>query len=76
MPNPCWKIPILPISEIMFQVGFQDLSSFSNFFKHYSGYNPKISEKPLGSSIKSIPKGAAVKLKLILLRKIMMRLQT
>ena len=38
----------LPISEIMFQVGFQDLSSFSNFFKHYSGYNPKIFRKTFG----------------------------
>ncbi len=38
----------LSISEIMVQVGFEDLSSFSNFFKHYSGYNPKVFRKTFG----------------------------
>jgi len=31
----------LPISEVMVQVGFNDLSTFSNFFKHYTSYNPR-----------------------------------
>lgn len=39
----------LPVSEIMLQVGFEDLSSFSNFFKHYSGYNPKVFRKTFGA---------------------------
>lgn len=30
----------LPVSEIMRQVGFEDSSTFSRFFKHYTGYNP------------------------------------
>lgn len=30
----------LPVSEIMQQVGFEDSSTFSRFFKHYTGYNP------------------------------------
>lgn len=38
----------LPISEIMLQIGAQDLSSFSNFFKHYTGYNPKSFRKAFG----------------------------
>lgn len=31
----------LPISQVMTQVGFEELSSFSSFFKHYTGYNPR-----------------------------------
>lgn len=31
----------LPISDIMQQVGFEDISTFSRFFKHYTGYNPR-----------------------------------
>ncbi len=31
----------LPISQVMTQVGFEELSSFSGFFKHYTGYNPR-----------------------------------
>ena len=31
----------MPISEIMQQVGFDDISTFSRFFKHYTGYNPR-----------------------------------
>lgn len=38
----------LPVSEIMLQIGFEDLSTFSNFFKHYSGYNPKVFRKTFG----------------------------
>lgn len=38
----------LPVSELMLLVGFEDLSSFSNFFKHYSGYNPKVFRKTFG----------------------------
>lgn len=30
----------LPVSDIMHQVGFEDSSTFSSFFKHYTGYNP------------------------------------
>lgn len=30
----------LPVSEIMHQVGFEDRSTFSRFFRHYTGYNP------------------------------------
>jgi AraC-like DNA-binding protein len=39
----------LPISELMLLVGFEDLSSFSNFFKHYSGYNPKVFRRTFGT---------------------------
>lgn len=38
----------LSVSEIMLQVGSQDLSSFSNFFKHYTGYHPKGFRKTFG----------------------------
>ncbi len=31
----------LPISHVMQQVGFDDISSFSRFFRHYTGYNPR-----------------------------------
>lgn len=31
----------LPISDVMQQVGFDDISAFSRFFKHYTGYNPR-----------------------------------
>lgn len=31
----------LPVSDIMQQVGFEDISTFSRFFKHYTGYNPR-----------------------------------
>ena len=31
----------LPITEVMTEVGFDDYSSFSSFFKSYSGYSPK-----------------------------------
>lgn len=31
----------LPISDVMQQVGFDDISTFSRFFKHYTGYNPR-----------------------------------
>lgn len=31
----------LPISHIMGQVGFDDISAFSRFFRHYTGYNPR-----------------------------------
>lgn len=31
---------VLPVSEIMQQVGFEDPSTFCRFFKHYTGYNP------------------------------------
>lgn len=31
----------LPVSDIMRQVGFDDISAFSRFFKHYTGYNPR-----------------------------------
>lgn len=30
----------LPVSQIMHQIGFEDISSFSRFFKHYTGYHP------------------------------------
>lgn len=30
----------LPVSDIMIQVGIQDLSTFSKYFKHYTGYTP------------------------------------
>jgi len=30
-----------PISEIMQQLGFDDISHFSSLFKHYAGYSPK-----------------------------------
>ncbi len=38
----------LPVSEIMLRVGFEDISTFSNFFKHYSGYNPSVFRKTFG----------------------------
>lgn len=38
----------LPISEIMVQVGFEDLSSFSNFFKHHTGSNPRNFRREFG----------------------------
>ena len=31
----------LPITDVMTEVGFDDYSAFSNFFKSYSGYCPK-----------------------------------
>lgn len=39
---------MLPVSEVMLQVGCEDLSSFSNFFKHYTGYNPQSFRKSFG----------------------------
>lgn len=31
----------LQVSDIMREVGFDDISTFSRFFKHYTGYNPR-----------------------------------
>lgn len=39
---------LLPVSEIMLQIGSEDLSSFSNFFKNYTGYSPKGFRKTFG----------------------------
>lgn len=41
---------ILPISDIMLQIGFHDLSAFSKFFKHYSGYSPKSFRRTFGET--------------------------
>lgn len=47
---------MLPVSEIMLQTGSQDLSSFSNFFKHYTGYRPGSFRKAFGKAPdKSVP---------------------
>lgn len=32
----------LPVSDVMTQIGFDDISTFSSFFKHYTGYNPRL----------------------------------
>lgn len=35
----------LPVSAIMERLGFDDISTFSSFFKHYTGYNPSLFRK-------------------------------
>lgn len=35
----------LPVSSVMHQLGFDDISTFSSFFKHYTGYNPSAFRK-------------------------------
>ena len=37
-----------PVSDIMLKLGFNDLSTFSKFFKHYSGYSPKSFRRAFG----------------------------
>lgn len=39
----------LPVSHIMQQTGFDEISTFSRFFKHYTGYNPRQFRKTFSS---------------------------
>lgn len=38
----------MPVSSVMRSLGFEDLSTFSSFFKHYTGYNPSLFRKTFG----------------------------
>ncbi len=43
----------LPVSIIMTGLGFDDISSFSSFFKRYTGYNPRLFRETFSSREKS-----------------------